>query len=304
MPDRGPVHDPGHAPHRRLYRQCRRALEGAGHGGLRALPGRLPRRAAGGRRGGQSLCPGRQARPGLDPARKPRPHPPDRRDREECRHRPYRLRPRQPPGDDRHPRRTRCSGVADSIPGAGGLPGRGGREARRGRLGLDLRPDPPGRAPGAGPRARRRPYPHPPHLAAAEESRRAAGELRADHRSGNEQGPAQDPAPRPVSGRRPAGEQSLRPALQDRRDRGRDRGGAGDGKRRLTALVIAGLASPSSRLAAARARWRWSSMPCAAESAISNEISDEQDRPASSPPRISPPTRRCAGARAAATMRS
>ena len=43
VPHRGPVHDPGHAAHRRLYRQCRRALEGAGHGELPAIPGPFPR---------------------------------------------------------------------------------------------------------------------------------------------------------------------------------------------------------------------------------------------------------------------
>ena len=52
--------------------------------------------------------------------------------------------------------------------------------------------------------------------------------LRPDHRTGNEQGPVQDPAPRPVSRRCPPGHQDLRPALQDRRDRSGDRGGAGD----------------------------------------------------------------------------
>ena len=42
-------------------------------------------------RGGQSLCARRQARPGLDQARHAGPDAPDRRHREECRHRPYRL---------------------------------------------------------------------------------------------------------------------------------------------------------------------------------------------------------------------
>ena len=91
LPDRGPVHDPGDPPDRRLYRQCRRALEGAGHGGISAVPGRVPRSAAGGRGGGQSLQARRQARPRLDQAGDAGADAPDRRHREECRHRPYRL---------------------------------------------------------------------------------------------------------------------------------------------------------------------------------------------------------------------
>ena len=79
----------------------------------------------------------------------PGPHPPDRRNREECRHRPHRLRARQPPGDDRH-QGQQGAGGRGLDPRAGGLPRRGGREARRGRLGLDLRADPPGGAPGEG----------------------------------------------------------------------------------------------------------------------------------------------------------
>ena len=71
-------------------------------------------------------------------------------------------------------RADKVLGVADSHARAGRLPRRGGRQARRGRLGLDLRPDPPGGAPRARARARRQPHPPPPHLAAAEESRRSA----------------------------------------------------------------------------------------------------------------------------------
>ncbi len=43
VPDRDSVHDAGDAADRRLYRQCGRAVEGAGHGELRAVPGRFPR---------------------------------------------------------------------------------------------------------------------------------------------------------------------------------------------------------------------------------------------------------------------
>ena len=126
-------------------------------------------------------------------------------------------------------RADKVLGVAELLPDAGGLPRRGGRQARGGRLGLDLRPDPPGRPP----RARRdgkdvshihirHIWPLPTNLGDLLKS------YEQDHRAGDEQGPAQDPAPRPVSGRRPAGHQGLRPALQDRRDRGGDRGGAGE----------------------------------------------------------------------------
>ena len=43
VPHRDPLHDPGDALERRLYRQCRRAVEGARHGRLRAVPGGVPR---------------------------------------------------------------------------------------------------------------------------------------------------------------------------------------------------------------------------------------------------------------------
>ena len=58
--------------------------------------------------------------------------------------------------DDRHPRGQgrQCRGI---DPRPGGLPGRGRRGAGGRRLGLDLRPDPPGGAPGAAARPRRQP---------------------------------------------------------------------------------------------------------------------------------------------------
>ena len=121
-------------------------------------------------RGGQSLCPRSQARPRLDQAGHRATDAPDRRHREECRHRPYRLRAGEPPGDDRHPRRQGAR-RRQILPGSGGLSGAGGRQARLGRLGLDLRPDPPGRPPRPPRRRRRQPYPHPSHLAAAGKSR-------------------------------------------------------------------------------------------------------------------------------------
>jgi 2-oxoglutarate ferredoxin oxidoreductase subunit alpha len=112
--DRDPVHDPGDPAHGRLYRQCRRALEGAGHVGLCALPGEVPGGSSRGRV--QALWTRREARPALGEARHARPHPPHRRHREAGRYRPHRLFARQPPGDDRYPsgqgqwRRRSCSG--------------------------------------------------------------------------------------------------------------------------------------------------------------------------------------------------
>ena len=41
VPHRDPLHDAGDAADRRLYRQCRRAVARAGHGRVRAVPGRL-----------------------------------------------------------------------------------------------------------------------------------------------------------------------------------------------------------------------------------------------------------------------
>ena len=67
---------------RRLYRQCRRAVEGARHGRLRAVPGGVPRCAAGGRRGGHALRPQRRSGAAVDQARHARPRASHRRDRE------------------------------------------------------------------------------------------------------------------------------------------------------------------------------------------------------------------------------
>ena len=73
-----------------------------------------------------------------------------------------------------------------SIPEQDVALGQARRQAGGGRLGLDLRADPPGGPAGARPRPRRRPHPRPPHLAAAEESRRAAQVLRAGDRARDE----------------------------------------------------------------------------------------------------------------------
>ena len=52
--------------------------------------------------------------------------------------------------------------------------------------------------------------------------------FRADPRARDEHRPVEDRAARPVPGRRPAADQGRGPALPDRRDRSRDRGGVGD----------------------------------------------------------------------------
>ncbi len=107
VPHRRPVHDAGHAADRRLYRQCRRAVEGAGHGRLtRHFPVRFHRRAAWPRaRRSMPYTRDGKLRACLDQARHAGADAPHRRHREECRHRPYRLCARQPPGDDRPARR-------------------------------------------------------------------------------------------------------------------------------------------------------------------------------------------------------
>ena len=92
VPDRGPVHDPGDAADRRLYRQCRRAVEGAGHGQLRS-PSRSPSttsRSAKGEAVNPYARDDKLARVWIKPGT-PGPDAPHRRHREECRHRPHRL---------------------------------------------------------------------------------------------------------------------------------------------------------------------------------------------------------------------
>ena len=87
VPHRDPLHDPGDAADRRLYRQCRRAVESARHERLRAVPGRVPRHAAGGRRGGHALRPQRRPRAAVDQAGHAGPRASHRRDREGAGHR-------------------------------------------------------------------------------------------------------------------------------------------------------------------------------------------------------------------------
>ena len=92
----------------------------------------------------------------------------------------------------------------NSIPDQDIALGREGREAGGGRLGLDLRPDPPGGAPRHRQGAGRRPRPHPPHLADAQKFVCPIEGLRAYPRARDEHGPIEDAASRPVPGRRPA----------------------------------------------------------------------------------------------------
>ncbi len=64
---------------------------------------------------------------------------------------------------------AKVAGIADSIPDQDVVLGESFGQARHRRLGLDLRPDPPGGAPRPAARARRQPHPHPPHRADAEQ---------------------------------------------------------------------------------------------------------------------------------------
>ena len=177
VPHRGPVHDAGHGPDRRLYRQRRRAVARPRHGGVCALPGQVPHRCPD-VRAHQPLRPRpRNPEPHLDQAWHPRPDPSHRRHRKGREDWQHQLRSRQPPGNDRHPADQGGERRAGNP-----LPdGRSGSRARASggrRLGLDLRPDPQGGPARAGEGGRRRPYPHPPYLAAADEPRRLAARVR------------------------------------------------------------------------------------------------------------------------------
>ena len=62
-------------------------------------------------------------------------------------------------------RAAKVANVAETIPDQEVCLGDGERRARGGRLGLDLRPDPPGGAARPQPGPQRQPHPHPPHRA-------------------------------------------------------------------------------------------------------------------------------------------
>ncbi len=167
LPDRRPVHDSGDAAHRRLYRQCRRAVEGARHGRLRALPGRASTTSRRRKARGSTPMPGtsKLARVWIRPGSPGLTHRIGGIEKNVgTGHIDYAPANHQAMTDIRA---DKVLGVADSCPEPGRVPRRGGRQAGGGRLGLDLRPDPPGGAPGARARGRRQPHPHPPHLAAA-----------------------------------------------------------------------------------------------------------------------------------------
>ena len=116
---------------------------------LRAVPGDVPRRGAGRGRDVPALCARRQGRAAVGQARHARAAPPHRRDREAARHRQDRLCARQPPGDDRRAPATRSTASPRTSRRRRSTLGEEGRQAGRRRLGLDLRPDPPGGAPDA-----------------------------------------------------------------------------------------------------------------------------------------------------------
>ena len=115
--DRDPLHDPGDAADRRLYRQCRRAVEGAGHERLRAVPGRVLRRPR--RPRATQVLPYERndelARPWIKPGT-PGPRASHRRDREAARHRQHRLFARGPRGDDPTARAPRSPASPNASP--------------------------------------------------------------------------------------------------------------------------------------------------------------------------------------------
>ena len=108
-------------------------------------------------------------------------------------------------------------------PRPGSLPRPRRRRAGGGRLGLDLRPDPPGGAPRDRQRQGRRPRPHPPHLADAQKYVCPIEGLQTYPRARDEHGPAQDL----LRDQFLVDAQSLtkvsRPPVPHRRDRGGDR---------------------------------------------------------------------------------
>src|SRR6185437_10309438 len=221
VPHRHALHDSGDPAHRRLYRQCRRAVARAGHEQLSAVPGAILRYAAGGRRGRHAIRTQRGPRPAMDQARHARPRAPHRRDRKGAGHRQHRLPSRSPPGDDQHTRRQGARRrQLDPRPG---LPRPRRRKPGGRRLGLDLRSDPPGRAPRDRQGTGRRPRPRSPHLADAQKYVCPIEGLQTYPRARDEHGPAQDRAPRPVPGRRQVADEGVRSPVPDRRDRGRDR---------------------------------------------------------------------------------
>ena len=103
-------------------------------------------------------------------------------------------------------------------PRPGSVPRARGRRARGRRLGLDLRPDPPGGPPRDRQRQGRRPRPHPPHLADAQKYVCPIQGLRTYPRARDEHGPAQDAVARPIPGRCEIADQGQRPPLPHRRN--------------------------------------------------------------------------------------
>ncbi len=138
------------------------------------------------------------ARPWIKPGT-PGPRAPYRRDREAARHGQHRLLARRPPGDDRDAR-GQGARRRQFNSRSGDMPRPRRRRAGGGRLGLDLRSDPPGGAPRDRERAGRRARPCTPHLADAQKYVCPIEGLRAYPRARNEHGPVQDSASRPVSG--------------------------------------------------------------------------------------------------------
>jgi hypothetical protein len=257
LPHRRAVHDPGDPAHRRLHRQCRRAVEGARS--RRAT--RRSRSNSSRRRTPATRCCPTSATPRA-PARGSSPARPG------LMHRIGGIEKHVDTGNiDYSPanhqamtdaRKAKIDDIAvpDQEVALGEATGRlavVGWGSTFGPIHQAVR-----RRAQAGPRGQ--PHPRPPRLAAAEEPRRAARGLRQGARPRDEHRPVQDRAARPAAGRRRAADQDQRPAVRDRRARGGDRQVLRRGAEQR------GRRGPGQRWPAARAgvgsrRWRVARQP-------------------------------------------
>ena len=207
VPHRHPVHDAGHAADRRLYRQCRRAVEGAGHERLRSRSRSASSTRR--RRKGEGVMPYARddelARPWIKPGTPGLEHRIGGIEKQ-----PGTGNIDYSPASHQEMTDTRAAkvlGVANSIPDQDVCLGREGAELAVVGWGSTFGPIHQAVRRAHRQRAGRRPHPHPPHLADAEEYGCPTQGLRAYPRARDEHGPVQDRAARPVPGRRPAADQ-------------------------------------------------------------------------------------------------
>ena len=140
---RDAIYDAGDAADRRLYRQCRRAVEGARHRRLRAVPGRVPRRGAAKAASSPMRRDEKLARPWVKPGTPGLLHRIGGIEKQlDTGNIDYAPANHQAMTDIRRDKVARHR----SVPDQDGRAGRGRRQAGGRRLGLDLRPDPPGGA--------------------------------------------------------------------------------------------------------------------------------------------------------------